>query len=113
MARRREVEDDDGLELFLSTSCDSFGGIVFIMLLICLLPTKKMDGMLQDLNQSKAKLAALHAEIDALENRGASARDLEQKFAQLHQSEAQKEAQRAAALKAQLEQKERELEARQ
>ncbi len=53
MARRREVEDDDGLELFLSTSCDSFGGIVFIMLLIRLLPTKKMDVMLEDLNQSK------------------------------------------------------------
>ncbi|MEI6235923.1 MAG: hypothetical protein WCT04_22945 [Planctomycetota bacterium] len=28
------------MELFLSTSCDSFGGIVFITLMICLMPSK-------------------------------------------------------------------------
>src|SRR5471030_1479809 len=69
MARRREVEDDDGLELFLSTSCDSFGGIVFIMLLICLLPTKKLDSLLAERDKARAQLAQIQSEIDKLQDR--------------------------------------------
>lgn len=69
MARRKEAEDDDSLELFLSTSCDSFGGIVFIMLLICLLPTKKLDNLLAERDRARTELARIQADIDKLEER--------------------------------------------
>ena len=69
MARRKEAEDDDSLELFLSTSCDSFGGIVFIMLLICLLPTKKLDRLIEERDRAKAQLAQIQSEIDKLQDR--------------------------------------------
>ncbi len=69
MARRKVAEDDDSLELFLSTSCDSFGGIVFIMLLICLLPTKKLDNLIAERDRARAQLAQIQSEIDKLQDR--------------------------------------------
>ena len=43
--RKPTNEEESSLELFLSTSCDAFGGIVFIMLLVMLLrsPTQGLE----------------------------------------------------------------------
>lgn len=61
MRRRAATDEDSSMELFLSTSCDSFGGIVFITLMICLLPSKSNEG------SSAAGLDAGPAELALLE----------------------------------------------
>src|SRR5579862_2960306 len=71
MARRSHEEADDSLELFLSTSCDSFGGIVFITLLVCLLPAKSATEAYLDLQNNRDKLAKIQREASELDAKAA------------------------------------------
>lgn len=82
MARRAQNEaPEDSLDLFLSTSCDSFGGIVFITLLVCLLPAKSATEALVELERSREKITQIKRELPELEaqlSQWTSLKELEQ-----------------------------------
>lgn len=73
MARRNKTEEESSLELLLDTVCNAFGGIIFIVLLLMILPVKSPTGE-SDNKAGKpasmvelAKLEALKAELSQKE----------------------------------------------
>lgn len=70
MRRRRSAEQSDSLELLLDTICNTFGGIVFMAILVSLLTTDSARSVVDPEGIAGLKLQSLDAEEALLRAKG-------------------------------------------